>query len=164
MARERCPECGGPLLSGRCPNCQVYSWEKNTFLPYFAIAGFGVAALILAAIFLFNPGYIPGSTSSPAAGSSGGMAAPPSVPTCTVGMSSTKVPPSLVRLMVTSSTCSPGEITGLQVTINGAGKGTLPAYVSACDTFVGVPGLNNVIVTAKYANGAEMIVYTGVVI
>jgi hypothetical protein len=58
-----------------------------------------------------------------------------------------------------SSTCSAGDITGLQVSINGAAKGTLGISPGASGTFAGTSGTNNVIVTAKYSNGAESVVY-----
>jgi len=161
MEKARCPECGGPLLSGTCPSCKVFVEKKSELLPYFAIAGVGLAALILVAVLLLSPSQFTGSSDSLlVAPGSHGMAAPPSVPTCTIGLTGNKVPPSLIRLMVTSSTCSPGEVVELRVSINGAGKGTLDLRVSASDTFAGVAGVNNVIVTARYANGAEKIMYT----
>jgi hypothetical protein len=58
-----------------------------------------------------------------------------------------------------TSTCTTGEITELRVSVNGAQKGTLSPNPGSGGTFAGTSGSNNVIVTAKYANGAEGVVF-----
>ena len=63
-----------------------------------------------------------------------------------------------------ANTCIAGDITGLTVSVNGAQKGTLDASPGASGTFAGTSGTNSVTVVAKYANGAESVVYMGTVV
>ncbi|MGD1004675.1 MAG: hypothetical protein ABR887_04570 [Methanoregulaceae archaeon] len=58
-----------------------------------------------------------------------------------------------------TSTCTAGDITELKVSINDAQKGTLSTNPDVSRTFAGTSGTNNVIVVAKYANGAESVVF-----
>jgi hypothetical protein len=55
-----------------------------------------------------------------------------------------------------TSTCSAGDVTELQVSVNGVKAGTLGTGAGASGTFA---GSGSVIVTAKFANGAEKIMY-----
>ncbi|MFZ0004969.1 MAG: hypothetical protein WCC86_01945 [Methanoregula sp.] len=57
------------------------------------------------------------------------------------------------------STCSPGEVTEIQVSINGAQVGTLGISPGTSKTFTSPSGITNVVVTAKYSDGAESVVY-----
>ena len=58
-----------------------------------------------------------------------------------------------------SSTCLAGDIAELRVSVNGARKGMLSLSPGSSGTFPGTSATNNVIVVAKYANGAESIVF-----
>jgi hypothetical protein len=55
--------------------------------------------------------------------------------------------------------CSAGEISELEVSVNGEQKGTLATTAGSGTTFAGTSGTNSVVVVAKYASGAESIVY-----
>ena len=56
--------------------------------------------------------------------------------------------------------CSAGDISELRVTINGAQqKATLGTSPGSSQIFTGTSGLNNVIVVAKFASGADRVVY-----
>ena len=61
-----------------------------------------------------------------------------------------------------ANTCIPGDVTELRVSVNGAQKGMLDASPGASGTFAGIPGTNSVTVVAKFGNGAEGVVYLGV--
>ena len=63
-----------------------------------------------------------------------------------------------------ANTCIPGDVTELRVSVNGALKGMLDASPGASGTFVGTSGTNSVTVVAKFANGAESVVYIGTII
>ena len=82
----------------------------------------------------------------------------PAEPTCTIGITGSRVS-TTIRLQVMTTTCNPGEITGLKVSINGAQAGTLGTNPGASGTFAGTSGTNSVIVTANFANGAQAVVY-----
>ncbi len=58
-----------------------------------------------------------------------------------------------------TSTCFAGDVTELRVLINGKEEGTLAPGPGSDGTFTGSPGTNSVVVTAKFANGAESVVY-----
>jgi len=64
-----------------------------------------------------------------------------------------------IQLRVMTSTCTADDITEFKVSINSAQKGTLSTNPGASGTFTGTLGTNNVIVVAKYANGAESVVF-----
>jgi hypothetical protein len=70
-----------------------------------------------------------------------------------------KVPPSSILLRVMTNQCGAGDISELRVSVNGAQKGTIGTGAGASGTFAGTSGTNSVIVVAKYANGAEDVVY-----
>jgi hypothetical protein len=55
-----------------------------------------------------------------------------------------------------TSTCSAGDVTELGVSVNGVQAGTLGTGAGASKTFA---GSGPVIVTAKFASGAEKIMY-----
>jgi hypothetical protein len=62
-----------------------------------------------------------------------------------------------------ANTCIPGDITELRVSVNGQQKGMLAASPGASGTFAGTSGSNAVTVVAKFANGAESVVYEGLI-
>jgi len=58
-----------------------------------------------------------------------------------------------------ANTCIPGDITEIRVSVNGNQKGMLDASPGASGTFAATSGTNSVTVVAKFANGAEEVVY-----
>jgi len=62
-----------------------------------------------------------------------------------------------------ATTCIPGDITELRVSVNGAQKGMLYASPGASGTFAGTSGSNTVTVVVKFGNGAESVVYQGLI-
>jgi hypothetical protein len=60
-----------------------------------------------------------------------------------------------------ATTCIPGDVIELRVSVNGAQKGMLDASPGASGTFAGTSGTNTVTVVAKFGNGAEEVVYQG---
>ena len=62
-----------------------------------------------------------------------------------------------------ANTCIPGDITELRVSVNGQQKGMLDVSPGASGTFAGTPGTNSVTVVVKFANGAEEVVYMGLI-
>ncbi len=62
------------------------------------------------------------------------------------------------------NTCFAGDVTTLTVSVNGAQKGTLGTSLGASGTFAGTSGTNSVTVVAKFANGAESVVYMGPIV
>jgi hypothetical protein len=62
-----------------------------------------------------------------------------------------------------ANTCIPGDVTGLRVSVNGQQKGILDASPGASATFAGTSGSNSVMVVAKFGNGAESVVYQGLI-
>jgi hypothetical protein len=125
------------------------------------IAGFIVIIVVI--VYVLTLGPVPGSvttiapviTSSP----TDSDASIPAQPTCTIGITGSKVSASSIRLELVQSTCSPGEVTALQVSVNGAQVGTLGVSPGASKTFAGVSGSNAVIVIATYSNGAKSVIY-----
>jgi hypothetical protein len=61
-----------------------------------------------------------------------------------------------------ANTCIPGDVTELRVSVNGQQKGMPDANPGARATFAGASGGNSVTVVAKFGNGAESVVYQGV--
>jgi len=88
----------------------------------------------------------------------------PQPPSCTIAINGQKVPPSSIQLSVMANTCIAGDITELTVSVNGAQKGTLDASPGASGTFAATSGTNSVTVVAKFANGAEKVVFQSVVL
>jgi hypothetical protein len=61
------------------------------------------------------------------------------------------------------NTCIPGDVTELRVSVNGAQKGMPGASPGASGTFAGTSSGNSVTVVARFANGAESVVYQGLI-
>ena len=62
-----------------------------------------------------------------------------------------------------ATTYSAGDVTGLRVSVNGEQKGMLDARPGASGTFAGTSGSNSITVVAKFANGAESVVYQSLI-
>lgn len=161
MASKTCPRCGAPVEPGQtsCPNCRAVLKKKSALTPYLVIAGLIVVVIIVVAVVLMSPAQGPGTTIAPvitvqpmSAGES-----LPAEPTCTIGITGSRVS-TTIRLQIMTTTCSPGDITTLRVSINGAEAGSLGTNPGTSATFPS-SGTGNVVVTAKFANGAESIVY-----
>jgi hypothetical protein len=58
-----------------------------------------------------------------------------------------------------ATTCIPGDVTELRVSVNGVQKGMPGTSPGASGTFVGTAGGNTVTVVAKFENGAKEVVY-----
>jgi predicted nucleic acid-binding Zn ribbon protein len=163
MSRITCPHCGAFVDSGRsvCPNCRAVLQKKSSLTPYLIVAAIIGVIILVVAVILLLPGPPPTPLPNPQ------LKVPPTVageaalqaPSCTIAITPSKVPPASIRLQVMTSTCSAGDITELRVSVNGAQKGTLSPNPGSSGTFAGTSGSNNVIVTAKYANGAESVVF-----
>jgi hypothetical protein len=135
--------------------------SKRSRLPWLIIGGIILLAIIVAALFLDSPSPQPVNIPSTNGISATDFVAPtaPQPPSCTVSINGQKVPPSSIRLQVITNTCIPGDITGLRVSVNGEQKGMPDARPGASGTFAGTSGGNSVTVVAKFANGAESVVY-----
>jgi len=137
--------------------------SKRSRLPGLIIIGLILLVIIIAALFLYSPSpqpvNIPATT-----GTTGTDFVAPTAPqplSCTVAINGQKVPPSSIHLQVMANTCIPGDITELRVSVNGNQKGMLDASPGASGTYTGTSGTNSVTVVAKFANGAESVVYMG---
>ena len=163
MALKTCPRCGAPVKPGQtsCPNCRTILKKKKSLMPYLAIAGLAIVVIVAVAVVLTSPASGPGTTIAPVITipPTGADASIPSQPTCTIGITGTKIPPASIRLVFMTSTCSAGEVTGLTVSVNGVQAGTLGTSPGAGGTFAGTSGTDSVVVTAHYTNGAEAVVY-----
>ena len=140
--------------------------SKRSRLPGLIIIGLILLVIIIAALFLYSPSpqpvNIPATT-----GTTGTDFVAPTAPqplSCTVAINGQKVPPSSIHLQVMANTCIPGDITELRVSVNGNQKGMLDASPGASGTFAATSGTNSVTVVAKFANGAEEVVYMGSVV
>jgi len=164
MAQKTCPYCGAPVDPNRraCPNCRKDLPKKSPLTPYIVIGILVVVAVVIVAVLLTNPAQGPSAGSSlPAAVTlmpAGGGVAIPTQPACTIAVSGSRASAASIRLQVMAGTCSSGDITSLQVSINGAGKGTLGTSPGASAAF-DAPASSSIVVTAKFANGAESVVY-----
>ena len=138
---------------------------KRSRLPWLIIGGIILLVILVAALFLSSPSPQPVNIPSPAIIFSTDFVAPtaPQPPTCTIAISGQEVPPSSIQLQVMANTCIPGDITELRVSVNGAQKGILDASPGASGTFAGTAGSNSVAVVAKFANGAEEVVYQSLI-
>jgi len=135
---------------------------KRSRLPGLIIGGVIILVILIAALFLFSPSLQPIKIPAPAITVSPKDFVPPTAPqppSCTISINGRKVPPSSIRLQVTANTCIAGDITELMVSVNGAQKGMLDASPGASGTFAGTSATNTVTVIAKFANGAESVVY-----
>ncbi len=63
-----------------------------------------------------------------------------------------------------ANTCFAGDIRELRVSVNGVQKGIPGSSPGAGGTFAGKSGTNSVTVVAKFANGAESVVYMGTIV
>jgi predicted nucleic acid-binding Zn ribbon protein len=168
MASKTCPRCGAPVEPGltTCPNCRAVLKKKNALTPYLVIAGLIVVIIIVVAVVMMSPAQGPGPVTTiapvpavqPASAGTNADASNLPQPTCTIGITGSRVSSSTIRLQVMTGTCSPGDITALRVSINGAAEGTLGTGPGASATFPS-SGTGNVVVTAKFANGAESVEY-----
>jgi len=139
--------------------------SKRSRLPWLIIGGIILLVILVAALFLSSPSPQPITIPAPAVISSTDFVAPtaPQSPSCTVAINGQKVPPSSIHLQVMATTCIPGDITELRVSVNGAQKGMLYASPGASGIFTGTSGGNTVTVVAKFGNGAESVVYQGLI-
>ncbi len=162
MSQKTCPHCGAPVDANRlvCPHCRTVMKKRNPLVPYFVVAVLAVIVVVAIAVVLTTPVQAPDIPSaaavSPASGSS--VAAGPTQPTCTVAITGSRAGSS-IRLQVMTSTCGAGEVESLAVSVNGAAAGTMGSSAGTSKTFTGTTGTNTVIVTAKFASGAEKIMY-----
>jgi len=138
---------------------------KRSRLPWLIIGGIILLVILIAALFLFSPSPQPVSIPAPAIISSTDFVAPtaPQPPSCTIAINGQKVQPSSIHLQVMANTCIPGDVTELRVSVNGAQRGMLDANPGASWTFAGMSGSNSITVVAKFANGAESVVYQGLI-
>jgi len=139
--------------------------SKRSRLPLLIISGIILLMILIAALFLSSPSPQPVTIPSPAIISSMDFVAPtaPQPPSCTVAINGQKVPPSSIHLQVMANTCIAGDVTELRVSVNGAQKGMLGTSPGASGTFAGTSGTNSVPVVARFANGAESVVYEGLI-
>lgn len=142
-----------------CPNCRADIREKSSITPYLIVTGI-IGVIILVVVFLLLPPSQPIPPTPPQ------PTVPPTVtvakaasPPCTIAITGKKNPPASIQLQVMTTTCFAGDITELRVSVNGEQKGTLSSSPGSSGTFTGTSGSNNVIVVAKFANGAESVVY-----
>lgn len=163
MAKKTCPQCGAPIESSRsiCPNCRTVLRKQSPLTPFLIVGGVVAAIIIVVAVLLLaSPAQsTPLSVTELTVLPTPGAAQNPSTPACTIAIAGSKVPPSSVQLRVMTSTCLTGDIDELRVSVNGARQGTLGLSPGSSGTFPGTSATNNVIVVAKYANGAEGIVF-----
>jgi len=138
---------------------------KRSRLPWLIIGGIILLVILIAALFLSSPSPQPVTIPSPAIISSTDFVAPtaPQSPSCTVAINGQKVPPSSIQLQVMANTCIPGDVTEIRVSVNRAQKGMPGTSPGASGTFAGTSDGNAVVVVAKFANGAESVVYQGLI-
>ena len=163
MSRKTCPHCGATIDSSRtvCPNCRIAIQQKSSMTLYLIIGGIVVVIILVIAVLLLLPASQP--VTMPAAK----ITVPPTIadesvpaqPPCTIAITGSKIPPATIQLQVMTTTCYAGDVTDISVLINGVQKGPLGSSPGSSGTFTGTTGPNNVVVTAKYSNGAESVVY-----
>jgi len=136
---------------------------KRSRLPWLIIIGIILVVILIAGLFLSSPSPQPVTIPAPAIISSTDFVAPtaPQPPSCTIAINGQKVPPSSIHLQVMVNTCITGDVTGLRVSVNRAQKGMPGASPGASGAFAGTSGSNSIMVVAKFANGAESVVYQG---
>jgi predicted nucleic acid-binding Zn ribbon protein len=163
MAQKTCPYCGAPVDPNRsaCPNCRKVLAAKSPMTPYIIVGILIVVIVVIVAVLLINPVQGPGTSIVPLVTvqptSADALSIPPQ-PTCFVDITPSRASSSAIQLQVISTTCGSGDITALQVSINGVNKGTLGTSPGASATFA-APSSSSIVVTAKFANGAESVVY-----
>ena len=135
--------------------------SKRSRLPWLIIGGIILLVIIVAGLFLYSPSPQPVTIPAATGISATDFVAPtaPQPPSCTIAINGQKIPPSSIHLQVMANTCIPGDVTELRVSVNGAQKGVLDARPGASGTFAGTSGSNTVMVVARFANGAESVVY-----
>jgi len=140
--------------------------SKRSRLPLLIIIGVILLVIIVVALFLYSPSPQPVNIPATTGISATDFVAPtaPQPPSCTVAINGQKIPPSSIHLQVMANTCIPGDITELRVSVNGVQKGMLEASPGASGTYAGTSGTNSVTVVAKFANGAESVVYMGTIV
>ena len=164
MAKVTCPHCGASVDSGRtvCPNCRMVFTKKSSLKTYLIIIALVVIVVAVVAVVLLLPAQ-PHPLSVPATQSAASVASAadevPAGPQCSVAVSGHKNPPASIQLQVMTTTCYPGDITELRVSVNGKTAGTLGTTVGSSGTFAGSSRSNNVVVTAKFSTGTESVVY-----
>ena len=138
--------------------------SKRSCLPWVIIIGIILLVILVAGLFLSSPSPQPVTIPATTGISATDFVAPtaPQPPSCTVAINGQKIPPSSIHLQVMANTCIPGDVTELKVSVNGAQKGMLDASPGASGTFAGTSGSDTVTVVAKFANGAESVVYQGI--
>jgi len=137
--------------------------SKRSRLPWLIIIGIILIVILIAALFLSSPSPQPVNIPATTGITATDFVAPtaPQPPSCMVAISSEKIQSSSIHLQVMANTCIPGDITELRVSVNGVQKGMLEASPGASGTYTGTSGTNSVTVVAKFANGAESVVYMG---
>jgi len=163
MAEKTCPHCGAPVKAHQlvCPHCHTVLKKKNPLVPYVITGVLVFLIAVVASVILTSPApapTVPAAATVTPASSGTAAAAGPTQPACTVAIAGSQVGTS-IRLQVMTNSCSAGEIVSLAVTVNGEDVGTLDSVTGSSRTFAGTAGADAVSVTAKYANGAEKIVY-----
>jgi len=165
MAQKTCPYCGAPVDPNRsaCPNCRKVLAAKSPMTPYIVVGILIVVIVVIVAVLLINPvqGPGPGTSIVPSVTvqpTSADASSIPPQPTCFVDITPSRASSSVIQLQVISTTCGSGDITALQVSINGVNKGTLGTSPGASATFA-ASSSSSIVVTAKFANGAESVVY-----
>ena len=135
--------------------------EKGSHIPWLIIGGIIIVVILVAAVLLMSPAPQPVTIAAPTitVPPTESVVSAPQAPSCTIAITGQKLPPSSIHLQVMASTCSAGDVTELTVSVNDASKGTLGSTPGASGTFAGTSGTNTVIVVAKFANGAENVVY-----
>jgi predicted nucleic acid-binding Zn ribbon protein len=163
MAKKTCPHCGASIDSSRtvCPNCRIAIQEKSRVTLYLIACGIIVVIILVVAVLLLLPASQPIPLPNPplTVPPTLAEASAPQAPSCSIAITGKKNPPATIQLQVMTSTCSAGDVTELRVSINGAQKGTLNPNPGSSGMFAGISGSNNVIVTAKFANGVESVVF-----
>lgn len=139
--------------------------SKRSRLPWLIIGGIILLVILIAGLFIYSPSSQPVKIPATTGITATDFVAPtaPQPPSCTVAINGQKMPPSSIHLQVMANTCMPGDVTELRVSVNGAQKGMLDASPGSSGTFAGMSGSNSVTVVVKFANGAESVVYYGLV-
>ena len=113
--------------------------SKRSRLPWLIIGGIIIVVILIAGLFLSSPSPQPITIPAPAIISPTDFVAPtaPQPPSCTVAINGQKIPPSSIHLQVMATTCIPGDVTGLRVSVNGAQKEMPDARPGTGGTYAG---------------------------
>jgi RNA polymerase subunit RPABC4/transcription elongation factor Spt4 len=156
--QRRCKNCNSPITGNRkkCPVCKAPVEEYRGMPTYLVIAGFIVAAVLLA-VFVF---HIPGEPPKlPSSLPGSGLTPSPTVPLCNIAITGQKTPTSAIQLRLAASGCGPQDVTDLRVFVNDKTEGTLPYRLSASGTYPGHKGSDHVIVVANFSSGYEKVIF-----